>query len=173
MSNLPTGWTLSNLSELAHPCGGGTPAKSNPEFWEHGTIPWVSPKDMKSTTITASEDCVTEKALDRLKLIEPNSLLIVVRSGILSRTLPVATTSIPVTINQDMRALTPFRGILSLFLKWQIIAKEHEILSTCSKNGTTVASIEGPALSRISTLYCPYRRTSPHRRQTRRTPVRT
>jgi type I restriction enzyme S subunit len=34
------------ISQLVTMKGGGTPSKSNPYYWE-GTIPWISPKDMK------------------------------------------------------------------------------------------------------------------------------
>jgi len=61
----------------------------------------------------------------------------------------------PVTINQDMRAFMPENGIDTRFIAWQLISKEQEILLSCSKNGTTVASIEGQALSRFPLLVAP------------------
>jgi type I restriction enzyme S subunit len=81
--------------------------------------------------------------------------LAVVRSGILSRTLPVSINTIPVTINQDMRAISPRVGISAAFLAYQLIANEREILASCSKHGTTVASIEGPALARFPIWIAP------------------
>lgn len=110
-------------------------------------MPWVSPKDMKQFLVKGSEDSVTAKALDRLSLISAASVLVVVRSGILSRTLPVAINLVPVTINQDMRAFIPSRSIEPRYVAWQLIANERDILDQCSKDGTTVASIEGPALT--------------------------
>ncbi len=44
---LPSGWEWVSLEALGTIVGGGTPSKSKPEYW-NGTIPWVSPKDMKS-----------------------------------------------------------------------------------------------------------------------------
>jgi len=102
---------------------------------------------MKTFHIRSSEDAVTEKALARLTKVPANSVLMVVRSGILARTLPVAINTIPVTINQDLRAFVPEQGMDPKFLAWQLIADEREILNGCAKDGTTVASIEGPALS--------------------------
>lgn len=146
---LPSGWTSSCLAEIAVAQGGGTPSRSDASFWTHGTVPWVSPKDMKSRVLNSSEDLITERALAKLSLVPPQSVLIVVRSGILSRTLPVALNAVPVTINQDMRAFVPEVGVEARFVAWQLIWRESEILSACSKNGTTVASIEGPALARF------------------------
>ena len=102
---------------------------------------------MKTFDLCSSEDLVTEKALTRLTKIPENSILMVVRSGILARTLPVAINRVPVTINQDMRAFVPEKTVEAEFIAWQLVANEREILNECSKDGTTVASIEGPALS--------------------------
>jgi type I restriction enzyme S subunit len=135
--------------------GGGTPSKSDSSFWTDGTIPWVSPKDMKTFHIVSSEDAVTPAALKRLSLVPEQSVLLVVRSGILSRTLPVALNAMPVTINQDMRAFVPQNGVSSRFIAWQLLAREREILESCSKDGTTVASIESPALATFPIVLAP------------------
>ncbi len=146
---------MATVMNIATASGGGTPPKSDPSYWTDGSIPWVSPKDMKVFVIDATEDTVTTKALDRLTEIPKGSVLVVVRSGILARTLPVAINKTPVTINQDMRAFVPASGVNSRFLAWQLIAKEREILDRCSKDGTTVASIEGPALAAYPLMVAP------------------
>ena len=43
--------------------GGGTPSKANPEYWDNGDIPWVSPKDMKTFELHDSQDKITAKAV--------------------------------------------------------------------------------------------------------------
>lgn len=155
MSGLPLGWAWSSLEETCASAGGSTPSKAEPDYWDNGTIPWVSPKDMKSRVIMSSEDRVTERALGRLTMIPAGSVLMVVRSGILSRTLPVAVTALPVTVNQDMRAFIPRPGVSSDYLAWQLIGKEREVLAATSKDGTTVASIEAPALASFPLAIAP------------------
>lgn len=152
---VPEGWSVATVMDIATASGGGTPSKSDPSYWTDGSIPWVSPKDMKVFMVDDTEDTVTTKALDRLTLIPKDSVLVVVRSGILARTLPVAINKSPATINQDMRAFVPANGVNSRFLAWQLIAKEREILEACSKDGTTVASIEGPALAAYPLMVAP------------------
>lgn len=152
---VPEGWSVATVMDIATASGGGTPPKSDPSYWTDGSIPWVSPKDMKVFMIGVTEDTLTAKALDRLTLIPKGSVLVVVRSGILARTLPVAINKEPVTINQDMRAFLPATGVNSRFLAWQLIAKEREILESCSKDGTTVASIEGPAFAAHPLMVAP------------------
>src|SRR5699024_6773001 len=85
--------------------GGGTPSKKVPEYYV-GNIPWVTPKDMKRKYIDFSTDYINEDAIanSSAKLVPKNSLLMVIRSGILKHTLPVAINTKEVTVNQDMKA---------------------------------------------------------------------
>lgn len=100
------GFKTEPLHELCvHIFGGGTPSKSNPEYYI-GNIPWVTPKDMKDIVINDSIDHINEDAIanSSAKLIPPNSLLMVIRSGILKKKLPIAINTREVTVNQDMKA---------------------------------------------------------------------
>ena len=114
---LPSGWAWSSFSLIGETLGGGTPSKAHPEFWK-GTIPWVSPKDMKVDVIADSQDHISTAAVEQsaVKLIPTGSLLIVVRGMILAHSFPTASTAVPVTINQDMKAIVPFRADLISFL---------------------------------------------------------
>ena len=146
-AEVPEGWCVATIMDIGTTSGGGTPSKADASYWAGGDLPWVSPKDMKRFLVNSSEDAVTTKALERLTLVPADSVLVVVRSGILSRTLPVAINVVPVTINQDMRAIVPSRPVEPRYVAWQLIANERAILDRCAKDGTTVASIEGPALA--------------------------
>jgi len=110
--------------------GGGTPSKSKPEYY-NGNIPWVTPKDMKHTIISDSIDHITEDAIKNssTNLIETNSILMVVRSGILKHTLPVAINEIPVTINQDMKAFIPNKKVTTRYLLYYFKIIENDVLS--------------------------------------------
>ncbi len=136
------------LRDLGEWTGGNTPSKANPVYWTNGTVPWVSPKDMKVDEITTSEDRITEAALNegRVSLVPEGSVLLVTRSGILAHTLPVAVTKLPVTINQDLKALTPRAGVSPKYVAHAVRGASRRILKKCSKHGTTVASIETNAL---------------------------
>ena len=66
----------------------------------------------------------------------------VIRSGILRRTLPLAVIGKKSTVNQDIKTInTPF-GEISEFLYWYFAALETEILEKYQKDGTTVESID-------------------------------
>lgn len=84
---------------------GGTPARGNASYWG-GAIPWISPKDMKTSELDTAEEKLTEAgAGSGLKLMPINTIMIVVRGMILAHTFPVARTLVPATFNQDMKAL--------------------------------------------------------------------
>jgi type I restriction enzyme S subunit len=131
--------------------GGGTPSKAIPEYWDNGDIPWVSPKDMKTFELHDSQDKITAKAVEAspTKLVPAGSVLMVVRSGILAHTFPVAIARRAVTLNQDMKAITPKAGLSSEFLAYQLRAQGPTILNSCTKSGTTVASVETKQLQAL------------------------
>lgn len=143
-SETTTEWKMVRLRDLGKWSGGGTPSKANSAFWENGTIPWVSPKDMKMDRIFTAEDMITEAAVkgSATNLVPTGSILMVTRSGILRHTFPVAVTEAPVTLNQDLKALTLTPGALPKYVLFALKAFSQDILHTCSKQGTTVNSIE-------------------------------
>ncbi|KAI95705.1 restriction endonuclease [Rhodomicrobium udaipurense JA643] len=141
--NAPDGWKYKKLKYVASFVGGGTPDKSKPEFWD-GEIPWVSPKDMKAEEILDTEDHITTEGLtsSATNLVEPGAALIVVRSGILRHSIPVAVNRVPVALNQDMRAILPHESLDVRFLASLIRGFQTELLRQWSKEGATVESIE-------------------------------
>jgi type I restriction enzyme S subunit len=131
------------LSDVAILSSGGTPSKGNAAFWD-GDIPWVSPKDMKLNHITCAEDNITRAAISEsaARIVGSNSVLAVVRSGILAHTFPVATLARDVSFNQDIKAITPKNGsLLPAFLFWMLKGQEDQILRVGVKKGATVHSL--------------------------------
>lgn len=117
------------LREVVAVTGGGTPRRSNSSFYGGG-IPWVTPKDMKQAVIVSSQVTLTEEGVSNspAKLVPAGSVLIVVRSGVLKHTLPVALASTPVTLNQDMKALIPTERLDGRFLARLLRSRQQEIL---------------------------------------------
>lgn len=143
-----TAWSTLPLKDVGRWYGGGTPSKGKPEFWEGGDIPWVSPKDMTSEVLRGSRDHVTVAAVENsaARLVPSGSVALVVRSGILERTLPIAVVPFDTTLNQDMKAVLPADGIDPRWIAWALRSREHDLLATTRKAGTTVASIENSKL---------------------------
>nr|WP_256254529.1 restriction endonuclease subunit S [Burkholderia ubonensis] len=132
---LPSGWESVTFPDLCEIGGGATPSKGKAAYWD-GSIPWVSPKDMKVDFISDAQDHISELALSetRLPLVPPHSILIVVRGMILAHSFPVATTEVGVTINQDMKSLTPLKTALAPYLVLVCRGFKHEILALVERS---------------------------------------
>lgn len=149
------GWQKVLITEVCHAIfGGGTPSKSHPEYFT-GSIPWVSPKDMKSLVINDSIDHITEEAIahSTTNLVPTNSALMVIRSGILKHTLPVAVNSLPVTINQDMKAFVPNETVKTAFLMYFFKAIENDVLA--GVRGVTADNIDFKAFQKRTIIVPP------------------
>lgn len=155
LGTIPSHWEISPLKYLVRFSGGGTPSKDNPEFW-NGDIPWVSPKDMKIRRVVATIDNVTESAIKQssTNLLEKGALLMVVRSGILRHSIPVAINDVTVSLNQDMKALRFADPLVSEYAYYFVTGNQSSLLLEWSKEGATVESIEHEYLA--GTLFpCP------------------
>ena len=120
---------ISILDACDNITGGGTPSKKHPEYYE-GSIPWVSPKDMNTSIIEDSQDHITEEAITKstTKLIPEQSVLMVIRSGVLKHDLPIAINKVPVTINQDMKAFLVGSKIIPQYLFGYFKTIEADVL---------------------------------------------
>jgi type I restriction enzyme S subunit len=143
LGEIPAHWGLKRLKRLAQIQGGGTPTKDNLGYW-FGDIPWVSPKDMKASIIIDTEDKITPEAVreSATKLVPSGAVLLVVRSGILVHSIPVALAGREVTLNQDLKALIPHSEILPHYLFYLILGLQKEFLAEWKKEGATVESLE-------------------------------
>jgi restriction endonuclease S subunit len=149
-SDLRTKYPTEQIGKLVRSFSGGTPSKANPEFWE-GNILWASPKDFKEFYLTDTEDRISESALsDSSTTLAPaNSLLIVVRSGVLIHTIPVAIAKLPMAINQDLKALIPDERILPEYLGIYFRIYNDKLLPLIVKHSTTVQSINTEQFSKL------------------------
>ncbi len=144
LGEVPEHWDMTPLKHLCDFSGGGTPTKDNLSYWTNGSVPWVSPKDMKSQRITKTSDYITNRAVaeSSTNYVDSGALLMVVRSGILQRTIPVAINDVIVTLNQDMKALKFNQKMAVDFAMHFIVGNEKALLLEWSKEGATVESIE-------------------------------
>jgi type I restriction enzyme S subunit len=95
-------WEMVKLGEICTIFGGGTPDRSNPSYWD-GSIPWVTVKDFKSTTIESSQESITELGLKNSasNLIKAGTIIIPTRMALGK----AAICKIDIAINQDLKAI--------------------------------------------------------------------
>ena len=149
LGEVPEHWEVKPLKHICRFSGGGTPTKDNLSYWTNGNIPWVSPKDMKSSRISTTQDKITELAVKEssTNFVDAGALLMVVRSGILQRTIPISINTCLVTLNQDMKALRFNRTARAEYALNFIQGHEQSLLLAWLKEGATVESIEQEYLS--------------------------
>ena len=147
----PKHWISVPLGKLGEWRGGGTPSKSNPDFWE-GLIPWVSPKDMKVLHISDAQDHISKDAVEgsSVRMIPKGSILMVVRGMILARAFPVAATTREVTINQDMKALLPFDARAEDYLLLALRALEPQVLAMIERSTHGTCKLETKPLHALT-----------------------
>lgn len=137
-------WSRRALGDFGRWRGGLTPSMANRSYWHGGTIPWLSSGDVRPGAISDTCGLLTERALSEtaVPIMPPGSVVVVIRSGILRRFLPVAHTLRAVAINQDIRALPPGPYHDPRYLAHALAGLQHRILLDCTKAGTTVESID-------------------------------
>ena len=127
-ANTPEMRRIRPLLECGRILAGGTPACSNPDYWD-GDIPWISAKSLKVFDLHDSADRVTSAGAATITLVPPQTLLFVVRGMSLANEFRVGVTQRPVTFNQDLRAFIPASDIDVRYLGRFLQASQAELLS--------------------------------------------
>ena len=146
----PKDWLVCAFDETGSFFSGSTPSKERKDFW-NGSIPWVSPKDMKVPEIDDSIDHVSELAFteSNLKLLDPGHILIVVRGMILAHSFPVSINRVPVAINQDMKAIRPVDQLNPVYLRECIKNLKRKILAEISTAGHGTKRFDSNGMKRV------------------------
>lgn len=101
LGEVPVGWEVKPLSNMVELIGGGTPKKSEEDYWE-GDIPWFSVKDAPSdgdVFVVDTELKITELGLNKssTKLL-PEGVTIISARGTVGR---LALVGVPTAMNQS------------------------------------------------------------------------
>lgn len=135
---------LCRIADLGKWSGGKTPSMAEKKYWESGTIPWVSSKDVKQPILSDTIDHITNAAVDEasMTVYPAGSVAIVTRSGILRHTFPVTYIPFETTVNQDIKTLVTKEGISSRYVSHALQAYGESIRRTTKKQGGTVDSLD-------------------------------
>lgn len=151
LGEIPEGWEVKSIGELAEVIGGSTPKTERAEYWEGGAHHWVTPKDLSRLSMPVlldSERKVTDAGLAQIGsgLLPPGTVLLSSRAPIGY----LAIAEIPVAINQGFIAMKPRPGTSNLFLlRWASAA--HELIVSHA-NGSTFLEISKANFRPIHTV---------------------
>ncbi|MCL6444979.1 MAG: restriction endonuclease subunit S [Alicyclobacillus sp.] len=151
LGEIPEGWEVKPIGDLAEVVGGSTPKTERAEYWEGGTHHWVTPKDLSALSMPVLLD--TERKITDAGLAQISSGLLPKGTVLLSSRAPIgylAIAEVPVAINQGFIAMKPRRGTSNLFLLRWACAFHEEIVSHA--NGSTFLEISKSSFRLIRTV---------------------
>jgi type I restriction enzyme S subunit len=140
LGEIPDGWAVRPVGDIAEVVGGSTPSTARPDYWEGGFYPWATPKDLSSLSVPVLLD--TERKITEIGLAQIGSGLLPEGTVLLSSRAPIgylAIAEVPTAINQGFIAMKPRQGVPSAFLLLWAHASQDRILSRA--NGSTFLEI--------------------------------
>jgi type I restriction enzyme S subunit len=139
------------LGDLVKITGGGTPARARPDYFL-GSIPWLTPKDVRGEYIWDTEEHITEEAIAKsaTKLVSADSILVVVKSKALMRRLPIAVAKVPMCHGQDIKSIQCRDGFHHEFIRSVLKYHERHLLRLARG-----ANTEGLTLTMLEELPVP------------------
>lgn len=139
--DIPASWCWVRLVDIGDIVGGGTPKTSESSFWENGSIPWLTPADMRGLGkyVSCGERKITQEGLNNsaAKLMPKGTVIYSSRA-------PIGYIGIALNelcTNQGFKSLVPFDIELSEYLYYCLISRTQNIISRAS--GTTFKEISG------------------------------
>lgn len=132
----PDGVAWKPLGEVVQLVTGGTPNKHVPEYWEDGTIPWMSSGEVNKKHVYSTDGFITELGLlkSNAKMVSPRSVVIALAGQGKTRG-KVATVEIELSTNQSLCTLVPGREISYRFLYHFLDGQYEKLRSISSGEG--------------------------------------
>ena len=110
--NHPVEYAVKNLGDLSECYAGATPSTKVREYWDNGTIPWMSSGEVHMGHVTETESKITESGYKHAstKMVPVHSVVIALAGQGKTRG-TVAITEIPLCTNQSLCAIVPSKDI--------------------------------------------------------------
>ncbi|NQM51225.1 restriction endonuclease subunit S [Streptococcus suis] len=115
-------WDLRKLGEIFQVSSGQTPSRQDEENFSSPDVPWVKTLDLTNSAILESEEFISNKASQKLKLF-PNGTVLIAMYGGLNQIGRTGLLTFPSTINQAISALPPSDEILPYYLIYHLNSK--------------------------------------------------
>ena len=96
-------WKQYKLGELGEIMTGSTPSTSKPEYYSENGLPWVTPTDINSLTISDTYRKLSEEGMNISRIVPANTILCTCIASIGKNTL----LTVEGSFNQQINSLTP------------------------------------------------------------------
>jgi type I restriction enzyme S subunit len=116
---IPEGWEVKKIKDIAKTGSGGTPLKSKKEFYENGNIPWINSGEVNEPFIISTKKFITKKGLDNssAKLFPKGTILMAMYGATAGQ---VSLIDIEASTNQAICAIIPNDNRLIPYVKFEM-----------------------------------------------------
>ena len=150
LGRIPESWKVVKLEEVCTKIvGGGTPSKNEPDYWNNGTIPWVTPSEFtksKSNYISVTESKISEEGLKN-----SSATLLAIGTVIMSSRATIGEckiNTIEITTNQGFISFQCNDLLNNLYLLYFIKQNKPNILKISS--GSTFLEVSRTSMKNFS-----------------------
>jgi type I restriction enzyme S subunit len=133
MSNLPEGWVTTTLSQIASWGSGGTPSRSNPNYYGGG-IPWLKTGELGQRFVSSTQETISEEGLKNssAKLFPAGAVAIAMYGATIGKT---SILCIDATTNQACAVGIPNTELTSKEYLYHYLCSQKEAFVEAGKGG--------------------------------------
>lgn len=141
------------IGDVFSTTSGGTPSKSHPEYYENGTVPWLSSGEVNVGVIYSVKNYITQEGVDNssAKMVPENSVVIAMYGATAGQ---VGLLRIATTTNQAVCSVLPDSRYVPEYLYYAIKSKKDWMISQCA--GGAQPNISQGVIKRMEIIDAPY-----------------
>ena len=134
---IPEGWKVGTLTDVIKLMPGGTPKTSEPLYWDNGTIPFFSPKDVNGVYCFTTEKHITETGLNKCSSnLYPKDTIFITCRGTVGK---VCLTACDMAMNQSNYAIKAIDGYSQCYVFFLVKSVVERLIK--KSNGAVFSAI--------------------------------
>ena len=134
---IPEGWKVGRLTDVIKLMPGGTPKTSEPLYWDNGTIPFFSPKDVNGVYCFATEKHITEAGLNKCSSnLYPKDTIFITCRGTVGK---VCLAACDMAMNQSNYAIKAIDGYSQYYVFFLVKSVVERLIK--KSNGAVFSAI--------------------------------
>ena len=145
---IPEGWKVGTLTDVIKLMPGGTPKTSEPLYWDNGTIPFFSPKDVNGVYCFATEKHITEAGLNKCSSnLYPKDTIFITCRGTVGK---VCLTACDMAMNQSNYALKAIDGYSQYYVFFLVKSVVERLIK--KSNGAVFSAITSKDFDEVTLI---------------------
>ena len=130
-------WEEKKIDDIATCFAGATPSTKIPEYWDNGTIQWMSSGEVNNGQIYETEKRISQLGFDKCstKMVKPNTVVMALAGQGKTRGM-VAITRVPLCTNQSLCAIETNDDICDDYLYQYLQTQYNNLRLISSGDGT-------------------------------------